>query len=325
MRYRPLGSTGLSVSVLGFGASPLGDVFETTDAAEGERAVRTAVDAGINFFDVSPYYGLTLAEKRLGAALVGRRENVILATKCGRYAESAFDFSAKRVKASIDESLYRLRTDYVDLLQVHDIEFGDARQIVEETIPALRDIQHQGKTRFIGISGYPLELLGAIAVECNVDTVLSYCRYNLFVTDLDAVLAPMVRANRIGLVNASPLHMGLLTARGAPSWHPAPREVKDTAVRVVALCRARGFHPEAVALKFCLDHPYVSSTLTGMSTRTQVGIDLEALDFQLDPDLLQAIQQLVAPVKDTLWSSGRPENSDYALQQDTPPEAQRDA
>src|SRR5215212_2606696 len=124
MEFRLLGSTGLEVSVLGFGASPLGDVFGRINADEGIRAVHCAIDLGVNFFDVSPYYGLTLAETRLGQALRGKRDRVILATKCGRYDEDEFDFSARRVAASVDESLRRLQTDYLDVVHAHDIEFA---------------------------------------------------------------------------------------------------------------------------------------------------------------------------------------------------------
>jgi L-galactose dehydrogenase len=315
MIYRTLGNTGLSVSILGFGASPLGDVFRATDPAEGVNAVHAAIDSGINFFDVSPYYGLTLAEERLGNALLGRREKVVLATKCGRYGSDSFDFSARRVKASIDESLTRLQTDYVDLLQVHDVEFGDSRQIVNETIPALRAIQREGKARFIGITGYPLSCLRDIAIDENVDTILSYCRYNLMITDLDVTLAPLAKAKGIGLINASPLHMGILTERGAPAWHPAPQSVKDAGSRVVALCRESGVDPSAVALKFCLDYPNVSSTLVGMSSRTHLAANVAALDFNLSPDLVAAIRRVVANDKDTVWPSGRTENSDYVLRQ----------
>jgi hypothetical protein len=99
--YRRLGQTDLAVSILGFGASPLGDVFATTDPAEGSHAVHLAIDSGVNFFDVSPYYGLTLAEDRLGEALVGKRNKIVLATKCGRYASDRFDFSLKRIIASM--------------------------------------------------------------------------------------------------------------------------------------------------------------------------------------------------------------------------------
>ena len=115
----------MQLSVIGFGASPLGDVFDVTDEQEGFRAVHTAIDSGINFFDVAPFYGDTLAETRLGNALSGKRNDIFLATKCCRYGNGVFDFSYQRVLTSIDESLRRLKTDYVDLLQVHDIEFGD--------------------------------------------------------------------------------------------------------------------------------------------------------------------------------------------------------
>src|SRR5450432_2583433 len=97
VEYRKLGRTDLKVSVLGFGTSPLGDVYGTTDPQESKRAVALAIDRGINFFDVSPYYGINLAEERLGEALVGKRHKIILATKVGRYGLDNFDFSAKRI------------------------------------------------------------------------------------------------------------------------------------------------------------------------------------------------------------------------------------
>ena len=146
MQRKALGATGLMVAEIGFGASPLGNEFRETDPAEGVRAVHAAIDQGVQaFFDVSPYYGRKLAEERLGIALEGKRQQVILATKCGRYDSALFDFSAARLRASIDESLNRLRTDYVDLWQAHDVEFVDAKQIVEEAIPTMREIQKAGK------------------------------------------------------------------------------------------------------------------------------------------------------------------------------------
>ena len=308
MEYRQLGETSLRVSILGYGASPLGDVFRHTDPAEGAAAVHLAVERGINYFDVSPYYGLTLAETRLGEALVGLRRQVILATKCGRYGADQFDFSAARITASIDESLTRLRTDYVDLLQAHDVEFGDARQIVEETIPAMRKLQQQGKARFIGITGYSLRNLMAIAAQVPVDTILTYCRYNLMIDDIDAALIPFARHQGLGIINASPLHMGILTERGAPDWHPAPQSVRDAGQRVVALCRAHGVDASEVALRFCLDHHSVASTLVGMSSRKHVERNLKCLELRIDPALLKEIGETVAPVANLTWPSGRPEN-----------------
>jgi L-galactose dehydrogenase len=267
-----------------------------------------AVDQGINYFDVSPYYGLTLAESRLGEALEGRRDKVVLATKCGRYGGSEFDFSAAKITAGFEESLARLRTDYVDLLQAHDVEFGDVRQVVEEAVPAMRRLQEQGKARYIGITGYSLKNLMEIASQVKVDSILSYCRYNLLITDMEKTLAPFAKQHGIGLINASPLHMGIITERGAPAWHPAPQAIRDAGQKIVALCKARGLDASEVALRFCLDNPDVTSTLVGMSTRGHVERNLKALATPNDPELLREIAEIVAPVKDAVWSSGREEN-----------------
>lgn len=312
MEHRKLGGTSLEVSLLGFGASPLGDVFGATNPTEGVAAVHLAIDRGINFFDVAPYYGITLAEERLGNALAGHRHRVLLATKVGRYGAADFDFSARRVTASIDESLKRLRTDYVDLLQAHDVEFGDVQQIIDETIPALRKIQKQGKARFIGITGLPLTTLVQIAEAVPVDTILSYCRYNLMVADMDDVLLPVVKKLGIGLINASPLHMGVLTKQGAPAWHPAPAEVREAAKKVDELCRSYGVDVTAVALRFCLDHPFVSTTLVGMATRQHVEANLNLLGIATDRKLVDEVRVLLGPSFNRIWPSGLPRNGDGA-------------
>jgi L-galactose dehydrogenase len=307
LRYKPLGRTGLNVSVIGFGASPLGNEFGVVDPGEGERAVHAAIEHGINFFDVAPYYGRTLAEERLGAALEGKRDKVILATKIGRYDVDAFDFSAKRVRSSVEESLRRLRTDHVDILTAHDIEYGEREQIIEQTIPAMRALQQEGKIRSVGISGLQLKVLADVAVRAQVDTVLSYCRYNLMIRDLDTWLAPELQARQIGLINASPLHMRLLTTAGAPAWHPAPLAAKQAGAEVVRLC---GADTAIFALRFCLDHPYVSSTLVGMSNAAEVASNLRALEEQFPSALLADIEKIVEPVKNMAWRTGRPENHD---------------
>lgn len=308
MQYRVLGRTKLQVSVVGFGASPLGDVFGVTDPEEGKRAVCLAIDEGINFFDVSPYYGLSLAEERLGAALQDHRGKIILSTKCGRYGPGTFDFSASRVFTSIDESLRRLRTDYVDLLLAHDIEFGDLKQIVEETIPAMRRLQELGKTRYIGVSGFPLRALLHVARSVPVDVILSYCHYNLLADDLATVLAPLVKHQEIGLINASPLHMGLLTEAGAPEWHPAPIEIREAARSAAAFCRDRGSEISDLALRFCFDYPGVATTLVGMATREQVRNSLRAFEGPADPQMVCKVRAILAPGFNHFWPSGRDQN-----------------
>ncbi len=308
MEYRSLGRTDLKVSLLGFGTAPLGDVYGTTDPSDGKRAVHFAIENGINFFDSSPYYGLTLSEERLGQALVGWRDKVVLATKCGRYGLDAFDFSAARVTASIDESLRRLRTDYIDLFQAHDVEFGDVEQIIHETVPAMRKMQEQGKARYIGITGYPLKTLVRIAEAVPVDTILSYSRYNLMITDMDDVLTPFAKRNGIGLINAAGLHMGILTRGGAPAWHPAPPAVHQAARKAAELCSERDADIAEVAIRFCLDHPYVSSTLVGLANEAQVKANLKLLEVRTDAALVEEIRSVIGPVLNHVWPSGRPQN-----------------
>jgi L-galactose dehydrogenase len=271
-------------------------------------AVHCALDHGINFFDVSPYYGATVAESRLGSALAGYRDRVILATKCGRYGTEQFDFSAKQIARGLEESLSRLGTDYVDLLQAHDVEFAHADQIVLETIPAMRRLQEQGKARYVGITGYSLRNLVEIASRARVDSILSYCRYNLLISDLDDVLMPFAKTNGVGVINASALHMGILTDRGAPSWHPAPQEVKNAGKAVVELCRVHGVDASELALRHSFAHLGVTSTLVGMSTRKSVEACLRALQPADDSELIAEIRHIVEPVYGCTWQSGLAEN-----------------
>jgi L-galactose dehydrogenase len=309
MEYRKLGRTELETSALGFGTGPLGDLYGIADPAEINRAVGLAIDHGINFFDSSPYYGLNLSETRLGDALVGRRHKVILATKAGRYGLHDFDFSAKRLLASVDESLRRLKTDHIDLYQAHDVEFGDFQQIVGETVPALRKIQDSGKARYIGITGYPPTFLLKIAQQAPVDTILSYCHYDLLNTSMDETLTPFAKTNGVGLINASALHMGILTEEGAPKWHPGPREVHEAARRVLEICRRRNLPLPGVALRFAFDHPYVSSTLVGMKTQAEVLANLEFLRMKSDPPLFAEIRASLGAAFNIEWLSGKPENN----------------
>jgi len=309
MTRRKLGKTDLDVSILGFGASPLGNVFGEADPAEGIRAVHLAIDEGVNFFDVSPYYGLTLAETRLGEALEGRRQSICLSTKCGRYGSQDFDFSPQRIRQSLEESLTRLRTDYVDLLFAHDVEFGTAEQIIQDTIPAMRSLQEEGKARYIGISGYPPGFLVRIAQAVPVDAILNYCHYNLLVNDMDRQLAPFAEERGIGLINASPLHMGILTEQGGPEWHPAPPEVRSAVRKARELCQAHGASLSDIALRFCLDYPNAATTLVGMSTTQEVSRNLGALDGPPPPEMMREIEAVLAPVHNTVWISGRAENN----------------
>jgi aryl-alcohol dehydrogenase-like predicted oxidoreductase len=304
MRYRTLGKTGLNVSVLGFGASSLGGVFRDVDPAEGTRAVRRAVDLGINYFDVSPYYGLTLAEERLGKALKGiGRDQLVLSTKAGRYGESDFDMSYDRITRSLEESLSRLGTDYVDILFLHDIEFVPLEVVVEDGLRALADLKRQGKARFIGVSGLPLSVFVRTLERADLDVILSYCHYSLNDTSLMDIV-PLLDQRKVGVVNASPLAMGLFSDRGAPAWHPAGAHLRARCMEAVNLCRARGSDAAKLAIQFATANEVVSTTLFSTANPANVDKNVRWLDEPVDELLLRSVLAVLAPVHNETWSSG---------------------
>lgn len=309
MRYRALGKTGLEVSILGFGGSPLGGVFGEVDANECIRTVHAAIDAGINYFDVAPFYGLTRAESMLGRCLAGvPRERFVLSTKAGRYGAEDFDFSAARVTRSVDESLQRLGVETIDLLVCHDIEYGSLDQIVEETLPALRKIQATGKVRFLGISGLPLKIFRTVLDRTDLDFILSYCHYSLNDTALESLL-PTLQERGVGVINASALGMGLLTDRPLPEWHPAPPALRAAAAAAVDYCREQGVELAQLGLQFALENPEIATTLVGIADRETLTQNLAALESAPDPELLRNVQEILRPVHNLTWPSGRPENS----------------
>ncbi len=310
MNYRALGNTGLQVSELSFGCAPLGNEYGELEEAEAVRSVWAALDGGVTCFDTSPYYGRTLSETRLGAALEGKRDQVVLATKGGRFdyaLGNGFDFSRAGVKRMCEESLRRLRTDYLDIYQLHDIEFGDRRVVMEEGLEALRDLKQAGKVRCIGVTGYPPGLLREAAEACELDLVLSYCHYNLLNQRMQEMLVPLVSERGMGLMNGSVLHMGILSEGGPQAWHPAPARVKAAGRRAAQWCRERGACISDLAMQFAVANPAVSTTLMGARNAPEVRRTLEVACGEWDPELLAGVEEILAPVRDVEWESGRPE------------------
>lgn len=309
MKYRKLGNTDMEVSILGFGASPLGNVFDECTEKDGVETVHYAIDHGVNFFDVSPFYGLTLAEERLGKALQGKRNDIFLATKCGRYGLQDFDFSKNRILKSIDESLSRLKTDYVDLLQLHDIEFVEKKQILEEAMPAIEEIKASGKARYIGITGLPVRYLAQIAREVQLDSVLSWAHYNLLEDEINDELVPLSKEKGFGLMNAAPLMQRILSDAPLPEWHRSPEEVKEMQPILLDLCAKYGVRLSDVALRYAMDHPDIATTIVGMNKLPIIQQNVAAVDFKIPSQLLEEITQLLAPVKNKMWFEGNPENN----------------
>jgi L-galactose dehydrogenase len=316
MHYRKLGRTGLDVSVLSFGASSLGGVFRPIDEGEAIRTVHVALDHGINYIDVSPYYGATKAETVLGRALRGvARDRYLLATKVGQYGEGEFDFSAARITRGLDESYARLGVDYVDLLQCHDIEFADLDQIVGETLPALVRLRDQGRIGHIGITGLPLKIFPAIIDRVPADvveTILSFCHYTLNDTSLEPCL-PYFAGHGIGVINASPTGMGLLTHRGVPSWHPAPPQIIAASRRADEYCRKHGVDLVKLAVQFSLGHPGIATTLVGSASPENIRRNIAWAMEPVDHELMAGALDVLRPVHNHNFTRGRPENRDPIL------------
>lgn len=309
--------------MLGFGASPLGGVFQEINEAEGIASVHEAFKLGINFFDTSPFYGSTKSETVLGKGLKDLpRDKIIVSTKVGRYGQEYLDFSAERVAASVRESLTRLQIPYIDIIQCHDIEFGSLDQIISETLPALQQLKAQGLVRFVGITGLPLSALQYVLDRVppgTVDVILSYCHYSLNDTALQDAI-PYFQEKQVGIISASPLSMGLLTQQGPPEWHPAPAELKEAAAAAAACCRDQGVDLAKLALQFAVKNPSISTTLVGMCSsdvvRTNVTAVLQALGAEAvdsssarqEKKALEEVERILAPVKDLTWASGRPDS-----------------
>jgi L-galactose dehydrogenase len=303
MEYRTLGGTGLKVSALSFGGSPLGGVFQQVDKNECLRTVHAAIDAGINFFDTSPFYGLTRSEQVLGEALRSvSRDRYLIGTKIGRYGQTEFDFSFERTTRSVHKSLLRLNVDYLDIVQCHDIEFGDIKQVIEEALPALRKLQEEGKIRYIGITGFPLRIYPAVLDQTSVDVVLSYCHYALNNTSLERLL-PAFEGKQLGVINAAALSMGLLTNGGPPPWHPASEEIKRVCAETARFCRDNGKDLAELALQFALAEKRIHTTLVGMATELELQRNLQTIGKPLDKEFLREVQQRLAPIHNQTWVS----------------------
>jgi L-galactose dehydrogenase len=311
MKYRPLGKTGLNVSILSFGASSLGAVFHAINEDDAIRAVHVSIERGINFIDCSPYYGLTKAETVLGKALkTVQRDKYILATKVGRYGaeQKDFDFSAARVRRSVDESLVRMGVDHIDLIQCHDIEFGDLNQVANETVPALRELAKTGKVRFVGVTGLPLKALRYVVERVPVDSILSYCHYELNDTAL-LDLVPTLKSKGVGVISASPLGMGLLSTRGTPVWHPAPPAVKEACAKAAAMCKQRGASIERLAVQYAVGQADITTTLVGTADSKNMESNIRCVEEPIDQKLLADVLEVLKPVHNVTWPSGRTENN----------------
>ena len=277
---------------------------------EAMRSVRVALDGGLNFIDTSPFYGRGMSEVLLGIALREvPRASYTLCTKLGRFDLNHFDFSARRVAESVDVSLHRLGTDHLDIILCHDIEFVPMQQIVDETIPALRKLQQQGKARFIGISGYPMKIFRFVLEQTELDVMLSYNQYTLQNTRLADELIPYLKAKGVGVMNAGPFSARLLTNAPLPEWLKEPEAVKAAARRAAGHCAQRGVDLAKLALQFSLANPDITTTIAGSANPDNIRKWVQWAAEPLDAELLAEVQAIFQPVKNIGHAEGLAENN----------------
>ncbi len=309
MEFRELGETGMNVSILSFGASSLGGVFHDINEKKGIEATIEAIELGINLIDVSPYYGFTKAEEVLGKALKQiPRDQYYLSTKVGRYGTSAgktWDYSAKRAVESISESMDRLNIDYIDLINCHDIEFSNLDQIIGETLPALHELKSQGLVGHVGITGLPLDKIHYIVEHTSpgmVETILNFCHYCLNDDSL-ADEIDFYKDKGVGIINASPLSMGLLSGKGAPSWHPASAAIKNSCRQAASFCQERDYRIEQLAVRYAVSNPNIATTLISTSNPENIRKNVRWADEELDEGLLSEVLDILKPIHRETWEN----------------------
>jgi len=314
---RPLGTTRLRVTTLGFGAAPLGDLYAKLDETQALAAVETAADRGVTLFDVAPLYGRGLAEHRLGHVLRQRpREGIVVSTKVGRvyapaprgvdrregYAgglpfEGRFDYSYDGAMRSLEHSLLRLGLGRVDIALIHDIDpwtHGDAaperqREALQGAWRALADLRAQGVIGAAGIGVNDAEVCEWFAREADPDCVLLAGRYKLLEQEtLDSFL-PLAAARNIGVMLGGVFNSGIL-ATGARegaryNYRPAEPRILDRVARIEAICNAHRVQLAHAALRFPLGHPAVTSIVLGGVSPAEVQTNLKAFALPVPPAL----------------------------------------
>ena len=299
MVYNELGKTGMKVSNLGFGASSLGGVFHNIREEEGIQAVHTAVENGINLIDVSPYYGHLKAEIVLGKALKDiPREKYYL-------------YSAKRATESVYESMERLNVDYIDLINVHDVEFqvdlpGGLQKVVDETLPALVELRKKGIVKHVGITDLQPENLKWIIEHSEsgvVESILNFCHYSLNDTLLVDFLGFFEQHN-VGVINASPFSMGLLSQRGAPAWHPAGKDLQRACAKAAAYCQEKGYPIDKLAIQFSTSlNPRIASTLFSSANPQNVLKNISYVNEPIDEQLVSEVQTIIGDQMFVRWKN----------------------
>jgi len=308
---RPLGNTGVPVTVLGFGGAPLGDLFERLDEDTAIASVEAAHRAGMTLFDTSPHYGNGLSELRFGAALRRfPRESYVLSTKVGRRMNprmpggsvggpgfaggvphaSVVDYSYDGTMSSFEQSLLRLGLDRIDILLLHDVdvwthgpEMADQRfrEAMEGAYRAVHELRSQGVIKAVGLGLNEADTTVRFVNAGDFDCVLLAGRYSLLHQDALDEFLPLAEQKGIGVILGGVFNSGILATGAKPGAHfnyrPAPPEIMDKVARIERVCDAHGVPIAVAALQFALGAPAVASVILGGVTPEEVQRNVKAM------------------------------------------------
>jgi len=306
---RPVGRTGLEVSLLGFGGAPLGDLYALLDEDAAIGAVTAAAQAGVTLFDTSPLYGHGLSEHRIGTGLRRAGRDAIVSTKVGRVLrpargpdwdregyrgglpfEAVIDYSREGALRSIEQSLVRLGRAKIDIALIHDVDVwthGAAMieqrfaEAMEGAYRALDDLRSQGVVSAIGVGVNEAEMCRRFAKAGDFDCMLLAGRYSLLEQGALTSFLPLAEERNIAILLGGVFNSGIL-ATGAVEgamydYRPAPPEVMDRVARIEAVCRAHRVALPVAAMRFPLGHEAISSLVLGAVSATEVARNLDGL------------------------------------------------
>jgi aryl-alcohol dehydrogenase-like predicted oxidoreductase len=316
MQYRTLGRTGIKVSPYALGAMLLGSPIGNADHDDSVRIIHKALDAGINFIDTADAYSIPprgASEDVVGKALKGRRDSVVLATKFSRPMSddpNRRGTSRRWIMTAIEDSLRRLQTDYVDLYQVHRL---DPDTDIEETLSALSDLIHSGKVRAIGSSNTPAsDILDAqwVAERRGLERFhTEQPPYSILNRGIETEVLPIAQRFGMGVLVWGPLGQGMLTGRIRKGQQTdlvragffkvfSDERRLDAVERLVSLADEAELPMTHLAMAFAITHPGVTSALLGPRTMEQLDGLLAGVDVRLTDDILDRIDEIVAPGTD---------------------------
>jgi aryl-alcohol dehydrogenase-like predicted oxidoreductase len=308
MKYRKLGQSDLSVSVVSFGCWAIGKKdWGRVDDSDSIKAIKRALDAGINFFDTAPIYGFGHSEEVLAQGLEGERKNVLIATKCGlrrTFGDNvASDGSSEFIFSEIDQSLKRLKTDYIDLYQVH---WPDTNVPFKSTMEALMKLKKQGKIREIGVSNFSKEQMEESLRYAEIISLQP--RYNMLEREIEKDIIPFCEKRNISIICYEPLLRGLFSGKFSSRTKFEQNDIRcfDERFRgkeferhlefveiLKKLASRTDLAPSSLAICFCLLSKTVASAICGMKTAAQVAENAGAGDVDLDEWTVSELMKII--------------------------------